>query len=47
MKTITLSTLSVLVALASTTAFSQSAAPNDAQIAGIVVAANTVDIDAG
>lgn len=47
MKTIAISTLSVLVAFASTTAFSQSAAPNDAQIAGIVVAANTVDIDAG
>ena len=47
MKTITISTLSVLFAFASTAAFSQSAAPNDAQIAGIVVAANTVDIDAG
>lgn len=47
MRTITISTLSVLVAFASTTAFSQSVAPNDAQIAGIVVAANTVDIDAG
>lgn len=47
MKTITISTLLVLVAFASATAFSQSAAPNDAQIAGIVVAANTVDIDAG
>lgn len=45
--TITISALSVLVAFASTTAFPQSAAPNDAQIAGIVVAANTVDIDAG
>ena len=29
------------------TAFAEGAAPNDAQIAGIVVAANTVDIDAG
>lgn len=47
MKTITIGTLSILVAFASTTAFSQSAAPSDAQIAGIVVAANTVDIDAG
>jgi putative membrane protein len=28
-------------------AFAQTSAPNDAQIAGIVVAANTVDIDAG
>ena len=27
--------------------FAQAAAPNDAQIAGIVVAANSVDIDAG
>jgi len=47
MKIIIISTLSILAAFASTTAFSQSAAPNDAQIAGIVVAANTVDIDAG
>ena len=47
MKTITISALSVLVAFASPTAFSQSAAPNDAQIAGIVVTANTVDIDVG
>ncbi|MDB5761361.1 MAG: rane protein [Herminiimonas sp.] len=36
-----------LFAFAATTAFAQSAAPNDAQIAGIVVAANTVDINAG
>lgn len=36
-----------LMTLASTAVFAQSAAPNDAQIAGIVVAANTVDIDAG
>jgi putative membrane protein len=35
------------LALASTAAFAQGAAPNDAQIAGIVVTANTVDIDAG
>jgi putative membrane protein len=39
--------LSGLFALATTAAFAQGAAPNDAQIAGIVVAANTVDIDAG
>jgi putative membrane protein len=32
---------------AGSSAFAQSAAPNDAQIAGIVVTANTVDIDAG
>lgn len=36
-----------LMTLASTAVFAQSAAPNDAQIAGIVVAANTVDINAG
>jgi putative membrane protein len=35
-----------LLALAGTASFAQTAAPNDAQIAGIVVAANTVDIDA-
>jgi putative membrane protein len=34
-------------ALVSAPSFAQSAAPTDAQIAGIVVAANTVDIDAG
>ena len=34
-------------ALAASAAFAQSAAPNDAQITGIVVTANTVDIDAG
>lgn len=34
-------------ALVSTVSFAQSAAPTDAQIAGIVVAANQVDIDAG
>jgi putative membrane protein len=37
---------SALSALASTAAFAQGG-PNDAQIAGIVVTANTVDIDAG
>lgn len=34
-------------AATATAAFAQSAAPNDAQIAAIVVTANTVDIDAG
>lgn len=36
-----------IFALVTTASFAQSAAPNDAQIAGIVVAANMVDIDAG
>jgi putative membrane protein len=36
-----------LLSLCTATAFAQSGAPNDAQIAGIVVAANTVDINAG
>jgi putative membrane protein len=36
-----------LFALMASASFAQSGAPNDAQIAGIVVAANTVDIDAG
>jgi len=36
-----------LFAVAGTGAFAQAAGPNDAQIAGIVVTANTVDIDAG
>lgn len=36
-----------LFAIAGTIAVAASSAPNDAQIAGIVVAANTVDIDAG
>jgi putative membrane protein len=39
-------TIAAAFALAGNTAFAQ-AAPDDAQIAGIVVAANTVDIDAG
>jgi putative membrane protein len=47
MKIITLSTLTIVLGLASSAALAQAAAPNDAQIAGIVVAANTVDIDAG
>lgn len=37
----------VLLAVASTLSYAQSGAPNDAQIAGIVVAANTVDVNAG
>jgi len=41
---ITVASLSMLLGI---TAFAQSAAPNDAQIAAIVVTANTVDIDAG
>ncbi len=36
-----------LISLATAVSFAQSGTPNDAQIAGIVVAANTVDIDAG
>ncbi len=47
MKKITSSAIASLLALAMTAAFAQSAAPNDAQIAGIVVTANTVDINAG
>jgi len=47
MKKLTAVLVAGLFALAASPAFSQSAAPNDAQIAGIVVAANTVDIDAG
>lgn len=47
MKKITSSIIGSLFALATTAAFAQAAAPNDAQIAGIVVTANTVDINAG
>ena len=47
MKKITSSVIASLFAFATTAAFAQSAAPNDAQIAGIVVTANTVDINAG
>ncbi|MFL6718161.1 MAG: DUF4142 domain-containing protein [Burkholderiaceae bacterium] len=47
MKTIALSTITMVLGLASGAALSQSTAPNDAQIAGIVTAANTVDINAG
>jgi putative membrane protein len=36
-----------LFAMLGTASFAQSAGPNDAQIAAIVVAANSVDIDAG
>lgn len=36
-----------LLAMLSTASIAQSAGPNDAQIAAIVVAANSVDIDAG
>jgi putative membrane protein len=47
MKSIATLTLAGVFSLAASSTFSQSAAPTDAQIAGIVVAANTVDIDAG
>lgn len=47
MKIITSTFIAALFALSGTPALAQSAAPNDAQIAAIVVAANTVDIDAG
>ena len=35
-----------MLAFAASAAFAQSAAPNDDQIAGIVVTANTIDVDA-
>lgn len=47
MKTLSRTALALLFPLAAVSAWSQSAKPDDAQIAGIVVAANTVDIDAG
>jgi putative membrane protein len=47
MKKLTNAFVASLVAMAGTAAFAQASAPNDAQIAGIVVTANTVDIDAG
>ena len=48
MKTITLTSAFIgLFALGASAAFAQAGAPNDAQIAAIVVTANTVDIDAG
>ena len=40
-----LATVSAVVLAA--TAYAQGGAPNDAQIAGIVVAANQIDVDAG
>src|SRR4051794_39313803 len=45
MKTFLIAFIAGLFGMASTASFAQ--APNDAQIAGIVVAANTVDINAG
>jgi putative membrane protein len=47
MKKYIVAALSSLLAFAGSVAFAQGAAPNDAQIAGIVVTANTVDINAG
>ncbi len=47
MKIITNTIVASLFALSGTFAIAQSTAPNDAQIAAIVVAANTVDINAG
>src|SRR5262245_16763102 len=39
--------VSAVLALISYSAFAQGTMPSDAEIAGIVVAANTIDIDAG
>lgn len=47
MNRLTTSFAAVYLAVASAVACAQGTTPNDAQIAGIVVAANTVDIDAG
>jgi putative membrane protein len=47
MKTLSLAAAMALAMALSAPAHAQGAAPNDAQIAGIVVAANQVDIDAG
>lgn len=47
MKTVKNALVASMLVLGTTMALAQSAAPNDAQIAGIVVAANTVDINAG
>jgi putative membrane protein len=47
MKKIVSSTIAILFACVTTAAFAQSGGPSDAQIAGIVVTANQVDIDAG
>lgn len=47
MKSMFRTVIAGLFACFATAALAQSAPPNDAQIAGIVVAANTVDVDAG
>jgi putative membrane protein len=47
MKPVTSTLTAGLFSLVTAVAFAQSGGPNDAQIAGIVVAANSVDIDAG
>ena len=47
MKILSRAALALLFPLVAASALAQSARPDDAQIAGIVVAANTVDIDAG
>ena len=47
MKKFVHSVIASLFVVAASAALAQSAAPNDAQIAGIVVTANTVDINAG
>jgi putative membrane protein len=47
MRKTTSTLIAALFTVAGSTVFAQSSAPNDAQIAGIVVAANTVDINAG
>jgi putative membrane protein len=47
MKKIVSSTIAIVFACVTTAAFAQSGGPSDAQIAGIVVTANQVDIDAG
>jgi putative membrane protein len=47
MKNIVSALTASLFALVTATSFAQPGGPSDAQIAGIVVAANTVDIDAG
>jgi putative membrane protein len=47
MKNIIRTLTASLISLVAAASFAQSGGPNDAQIAGIVVAANTVDIDAG
>ena len=47
MKQIAIGLTTALFALSTSLAFAQAAGPTDAQIAAIVVTANTVDIDAG